>query len=72
MSHLNFQKPKLNLTKLRLIPYAVCGATIFSLTSATNLNYVFRGYLVLLEAQVSIVLIYFLMAKLTRLNKDKA
>jgi len=68
----NFPNPKLNLTKLRLLPYAVCGATIFALTSATNLNYFFRGYLVLLEAQVGIVLIYFLMAKLTRINKDKA
>jgi len=65
----NNRKQRQYLTGLRLLPYAALGALVFSLNSGTNLNYIFRGYLVLLEAQVGIVLIYFLMSKLTRPNK---
>lgn len=69
MTNSNTGKLERNLTWLRLIPYAAFGALAFSLTSAANLNYFLRGYLVLLEAQAGIVVIYFLMSKLARINK---
>lgn len=59
------------LNKLRFLPYLVLGIVIFSLNSVTNLNFFLKGYVVLLEAQIGIVLLYFLMAKLVKNNKKK-
>lgn len=44
----------------RFLPYAIFGAVAFSLASASHFNYFFRGYLVALEIQVGMVLVYFL------------
>lgn len=59
------------LNKLRFLPYLVLGVVIFSLNSVINLNFFFKGYLVLLEAQIGIVLLYLLIAKLVKNNKKK-
>lgn len=42
----------------------ILGAVIFNLNSITNLNYIFKSYIVLLEAQASILLILFITGKL--------
>jgi hypothetical protein len=59
------------LNKLRFLPYLVLGIVIFSLNSVTNLNFFLKGYVVLLEAQIGIVLLYFLIAKFVKNNKKK-
>ncbi len=56
---------------LRLIPYLVLGVVIFSLNSVTNLNFFFKGYLVLLESQIGIVLLYLLTNKIAKSYKKK-
>ena len=68
----NFPSHKLDgkLTWMRFIPYAALGLLIFSFNSSGEMNYFLRGYLVLLEAQLGIVLIYFLMSKLTKKHKS--
>lgn len=70
MSNLNSQlegKP----IWMRLLPYTAFGILVFSLTSATDLNYFVKGYLVLLLAQSGIVAVYFLRGKLARSNQKK-
>lgn len=54
--------------KWRFFPYLTLGIVIFSLNSVTNLNFFLKGYVVLLEAQIGIVLLYFLMGKLRKKN----
>lgn len=56
---------------LRLFPYAALGFLIFASNSDFNLSYLWRGYIVLLEAQLGIVVIYFLMAKIAKISKQK-
>ncbi len=56
---------------LKLLPYLVLGVVVFAFNSQTNGNYLLRGYFTLLEAQVGIVLIYFLMNKLTKAVKEE-
>ena len=58
-------------TWLRLIPYAALGMLIFSLTSTTEVNYFFRGYLVLIQAQAGIFVVYFVIAKIMKMRRDK-
>lgn len=60
---------KRSLFWLRLLPYVVFGASVFSLNSTLEINYFFKGYLILIEAQLGIVLIYF---SLNRLLKSKS
>lgn len=56
----------LKLTQLKLIPFIVLGGVVFVVNSHTNLNYLFRGYFTLLEAQIGILVLYLLMTKLTK------
>ncbi len=49
----------------RLLPYVVAGTMIFSLNSLANMNYLFRGYLTLLEAQTVILIVLFVAGRLT-------
>ncbi|CBN57188.1 MULTISPECIES: hypothetical protein [Kamptonema] len=69
MSNVDSRKFEGKSTWMRLLPYAALGIVVFSLNSASDLNYFLKGYLVLLEAQAGIVLIYFLMSKLARSKK---
>ena len=69
MSNVDSRKFEGKSTWMRLLPYAALGIVVFSLNSASDLNYFLRGYLVLLEAQAGIVLIYFMMSKLARSKK---
>ena len=70
MSNLNSHKLDGTPSWMRFAPYAALGILIFSLNSASELNYFLRGYFVILEAQAGIVLLYFAMSKL-RTNKKK-
>lgn len=65
MSDLNNQRLKLKLHQLRLVPYLAIGSLIFYFNSNLDLNYLIKGYLVLMESQVCIVIIYFLTTKAT-------
>ena len=70
MSNLNSRKLEGTPSWMRSAPYAALGILIFSLNSGSELNYFLRGYLVILEAQVGIVLLYFAMSKF-RKNQNK-
>ncbi len=63
MSNFNSRKLEGTPTWMRFAPYAAFGILLFSLNSATELNYFWRGYLVILEAQAGIVVLYFAMSK---------
>lgn len=56
---------------LKLLPYLVLGGVVFTLNSQMDLNYMLRGYFTLLETQVGIVLIYFLMNRRTKVVKEE-
>ena len=71
MSNFVSRKQELNLAWLRIMPYAAFGAIAFSVTSAANLNNILTVYLVLLEAKLGIVLIYFLVSQLTKRARKK-
>ncbi len=60
------KRENIKLNGLRLLPYIAVGGLIFYFNSATNLNYIFKGYFVLLEAQAGILLLLFLTGKLSR------
>jgi uncharacterized membrane protein len=70
MSNFNSRKLEGTPNWMRFTPYLALGILVFSLNSASELNYFFRGYLVILEAQAGIVLLYFAMSKF-RTNKNK-
>jgi hypothetical protein len=70
MSNLNSRKLEGTPSWMRFAPYAALGLLIFSLNSGSELNYFLRGYLVILQAQVGIVLLYFGMSKF-RKNPNK-
>ena len=65
MSDLYNQRLKLKLHQLRLVPYLAIGSLIFYFNSNLDLNYIVKGYLVLMECQLCIIVIYFLTAKIT-------
>jgi hypothetical protein len=70
MSNLNSRKLEGTPSWMRFTPYAALGLLIFSFNSGSELNYFLRGYLVILQAQVGIVLLYFAMSKF-RKNPNK-
>ncbi len=70
MSNFNSHKLERTPSWMRFAPYAALGILIFSLNSGSELNYFVRGYLVILEAQAAIVLLYFAMSKF-RKNPNK-
>lgn len=51
----------------KLIPYTILGIVIFSANSRIDSNYLVRGYITLIEAQLGIVIFYFcLIPKITK------
>ncbi len=59
------------VSRVQLIPFAAIGIIAFYLTSATDLNYFWRGYLTLIIAQGGILLVYFLRSRLAKTNKSQ-
>lgn len=55
----------LNIHRLRLVPYITIGGLIFYFNSSLDFNYIIKGYLVLMESQLCIIIIYFITAKIT-------
>lgn len=51
--------------------FLLLGLSLFSLNSFLELNYFLKNYLLVLEIQSSIVIIYFTMVKLRKLKKRK-
>ncbi len=66
MINFKSKRQNLKLNWLRLLPYIAVGGLIFYSNSATDLNYIFKGYFVLLEAQAGMLLLLFLTGKLSR------
>ena len=56
-------------TQIRFLPYFVLGGLIFYFNSTGNLNYFFKGYLTLLESQVLLVMIYFILSRISKTKK---
>lgn len=71
MSNIKSQQLRLPQSRLRLLPYVILGGLIFAFNSSLQLNYFLRGYLALIESQIVIIGIFFLMAKLARRNKTE-
>ncbi len=63
MSNLNNQRIKIKIHQLRLVPYLAIGSLIFYFNSNLDLNYIVKGYLVLMQSQLCIIVIYFLTAR---------
>ncbi len=63
MSNLKNQKLKLKFYQLRLFPYIVIGSLIFYFNSNLDLNYLFKGYLVLIESQLCIIIVFLMTGK---------
>ncbi|MEA5535906.1 hypothetical protein [Crocosphaera sp. XPORK-15E] len=61
------QRTRNTLRWFRFLPYLGLGALVFSLNSLTVGNYWIKGYFVLLEAQIGLVILYWMLAHL----KDK-
>lgn len=61
--------PKESTKWLRLVPFLILGGVVFTFNSTLELNYILRGYLVLLETQFGIIILYFLVTKLLRKTK---
>ncbi|WP_066118090.1 hypothetical protein [Geminocystis sp. NIES-3709] len=55
----------------KLIIFLIFGLSIFSLNSLLEVNYFVRNYLIILEIQSSIVLVYFTNIKLKKLKRNK-
>lgn len=51
--------------------FIILGLSIFCLNSFLELNYFVKNYLLILEIQSSIVIVYFIMMKLRKVKKSK-
>lgn len=71
MNNVKSQPLRLSQNRLRLFPYVILGGLIFAFNSSLQLNYFFKGYLTLIESQIVIIGIFFLMAKLAKKNKNR-
>jgi hypothetical protein len=56
---------------LRLIPYIILGISVFAINSTLELNYFLRGYLVLLESQIGIIVLYLIIARIVKRGKRR-
>jgi hypothetical protein len=72
MGNLISQRIKVSGSWLRFFPYLVLGGLVFSLNSISSFNYIMKGYLVLLETQIGLVGLYFLLVYLKRKVKSKS
>jgi hypothetical protein len=62
MSNFNSRKLERATSWMRFAPYAALGILIFSLNASSELDYFWRGYFVILQAQAGIVMLYFAMS----------
>ncbi|PSF38521.1 hypothetical protein C7H19_05930 [Aphanothece hegewaldii CCALA 016] len=67
MNH--YLSSKISPKWLRLVPFLAMGGIIFTFNSTLELNYMIRGYLLFLEAQIGIVILYYWVTKVIRTNK---
>lgn len=66
MINLSSQQLKIKPNRLHLLIYVGFGSLVFSLNSMLSVNYLIKGYLVLLESQIGLVTLYFLTRYLKR------
>jgi len=59
-------QPRPLWSRFRFLPYGVLGLLIFYFNSTWDSNIFVKGYLTLLEVQTSTVLLYFMMARLSK------
>jgi uncharacterized membrane protein len=66
MNQVNITGVKIPKASWRLLPFLALGALVFAFNSSLELNYLVKGYITLLELQAGIVVLYFLLAKLSK------
>jgi hypothetical protein len=54
---------------LKVCPYIILGSIIFAANSANEANYFWKGSLILLEAKVVIVALFFILARAYKSKK---
>ena len=62
----------LNHRKWQLLPYVILGLVLFAFTSTLNVNYFLKGYVTIIEIQMGIVALYFLLAKRKQSRQNKS
>ncbi len=67
----NDRQKLINLSTWQLLPYVALGILIFVANSNLNINYFFRGYLTMIESQIAIVGLYFMMNKIKKKNQHR-
>lgn len=71
MSNYNSRKLEGTPNWMRFAPYAALGILVFSFNSTSELNYFWKGYLTILQAQAGIVMLYFAMSKFRKHSRNK-
>lgn len=69
MFELNGSMLKIKSPYMRMFPYLAVGGLIFYFNSANNFNYIVKGYLILLQAQLVILTFLWVTGKLTKNKK---
>lgn len=64
-------QPKPLWSRFRFLSYGVLGLLIFYFNSTWDSNIFVKGYLTLLEVQTSLVLLYFMMARLSKKSSSR-
>jgi hypothetical protein len=64
-------QPKPLWSRFRFLFYGVLGLLIFYFNSTWDSNIFVKGYLTLIEVQTSIVLLYFMIARLSKIPTRK-
>lgn len=71
MSNYNSRKLEGTPPWMRFAPYVALGILVFSFNSTSELNYFWKGYLTILQAQAGIVMLYFAMSQFRKHGKNK-
>jgi hypothetical protein len=55
---------------LKASPYIILGAVIFAMNSNSEMNFFWKGNLILLEAKVGIIVLFFILTKIYKSRKN--
>ncbi len=64
-------QPRPFWSRFRFLPYGILGILIFYVNSTWDANFFVKGYLTVLEVQTAMILLYFLMARLSKSQNRK-
>ncbi len=54
----------------KIVPYLLLGIILFAANSSSELGYFWKGSLILTEAKIGIVVLYFLLAKINKIKRN--